>query len=413
MDGLELVKLAFEAISERKLRSGLTILMVLVGSALMTTLNGMNAGTSAYVNEQFSRFAANVLIVSPSPFRGPAGAGGAGITFNDQTVNTIKSIAGVKEVVPFFSDSVEISAGGRSRRINLIGIDQSKILSIYPGLQLEEGSFLAKHDSIGIVLGYEVAHPPALSAPFATFGQSVLVRYSKVETSGNVQKTVTESRGFQVKGVLAAYGTQTDRVAYISLSAANSLFKKSGKYDGMYVVTVDPSVNDAVEKRIRDRYSGNIGVISPRAIAQNIQSLLAGISTYIQSIAIVSLVVGAVGIVTTLYTSVTERIKEIGLLKALGFSNSSILFLFLDEAIIIGLIGGTIGIAAGVVFANLGLGAMPMFRFGGAAAGMKPIFYPQDLASVWGLSILLSIIAGLYPAWRASGLEPVVALRKE
>jgi putative ABC transport system permease protein len=413
MDGLELVKLAFEAISERKLRSGLTILMVLVGSALMTTLNGMNAGTSAYVNEQFSRFAANVLIVSPSPFRGPTGAGGAGITFNDQTVNTIKSIAGVKEVVPFFSDSVEISAGGRSRRINLIGIDQSKILSIYPGLQLEEGSFLAKHDSIGIVLGYEVAHPPALSAPFATFGQSVLVRYSKVETSGNVQKTVTESRGFQVKGVLAAYGTQTDRVAYISLSAANSLFKKSGKYDGMYVVTVDPSVNDAVEKRIRDRYSGNIGVISPRAIAQNIQSLLAGISTYIQSIAIVSLVVGAVGIVTTLYTSVTERIKEIGLLKALGFSNSSILFLFLDEAIIIGLIGGTIGIAAGVVFANLGLGAMPMFRFGGAAAGMKPIFYPQDLASVWGLSILLSIIAGLYPAWRASGLEPVVALRKE
>lgn len=413
MNGFELTKLAFEAIKERKLRSGLTILMVLVGSALMTTLNGMNAGTSAYVNEQFSRFAANVLIVNPSPFRGPGGGGGTGITFNDQTVNTIKSLSGVKEVVPFFSDSVEISAGGRSRRINLIGIDQSKLLSVYPGLQLDEGSLLSKHDSTGVVLGYEVAHPPALSGSFATFGQSVVVKHSRVESSGNIQKTVTESRGFQVKGILAAYGVQTDRVAYISLSAANSLFRRSGKYDGLYVVTADPSINADVEKRIRDKYGGNIGVISPRAIAQNIQSLLAGISTYIQSVAVVSLVVGAVGIITTLYTSVTERIKEIGLLKALGFNNSSILLLFLDEAIIIGLIGGTIGIVVGILIANLGLGAMPIFRFGGAAAGMKPIFYPQDLASVWGLSMLLSIGAGLYPAWRASGLEPVVALRKE
>jgi putative ABC transport system permease protein len=413
MDGLELIKLAFEAIKERKLRSGLTILMVIVGSALMTALNGMNAGTSAYMNEQFSRFAANVLIVNPSPFRGPGGGGGAGITINEQTVNTVKSLMGVREVVPFFSDSVEMSAGGRSRRVNLIGVDQSKILSVYPTLQLEEGSFLTKHDSIGIVLGYEVAHPPTLSGPFASFGQSILVKYTRVENSGNVQKTVSESRGFQVKGLLAAYGTQTDRVAYISLSAANALFKRSGKYDGIYVVTTDPSVNGDVEKRIKDKYGGNIGVISPRAIAQNIQSLLSGLSTYIQSIAIVSLVVGAVGIVTTLYTSVTERTREIGLLKALGFNNSSILLLFLDEAIIIGLLGGTIGLGAGVLFANLGLGAMPVFRFGGAAGGMKPIFHPQDLASVWGLSLLLSVAAGLYPAWRASGLEPVVALRKE
>jgi len=75
--------------------------------------------------------------------------------------------------------------------------------------------------------------------------------------------------------------------------------------------------------------------------------------------------------------------------------------------------GRLIGLGAGVLFANLGLGAMPVFRFGGAAGGMKPIFHPQDLASVWGLSLLLSVAAGLYPAWRASGLEPVVALRKE
>jgi putative ABC transport system permease protein len=151
-----------------------------------------------------------------------------------------------------------------------------------------------------------------------------------------------------------------------------------------------------------------------------------GNASFIQSIAFIALLVGAIGIVTTLYNSVNERISEIGTIKAIGAARIFILLMFLFEALMIGLIGSTFGVASGVfgAYALSSNGGAPGPGFGGGGGGgggggsaasrpqITPIFVPGDVFNVWVLSVLLSILAGLYPAWKASGLSPVLALKR-
>ena len=130
------------------------------------------------------------------------------------------------------------------------------------------------------------------------------------------------------------------------------------------------------------------------------------------SIGVIALIVGAVGIITTLYTSVTERIKEIGTMKAIGTQNSSILSLFLIEALLIGILGATIGVALGIG-AGFGITYLLFSNLPFGGSGITPIFTIEDVTFVWFLSVGLSVLAGILPAWKASRLSPLIALRRE
>ena len=133
-------------------------------------------------------------------------------------------------------------------------------------------------------------------------------------------------------------------------------------------------------------------------------------------VGIIALVVGAVGIVTTLYNSVTERIREIGTMKAIGAQNTTILALFIVEASLIGIIGATLGMFIGIgggYIMSIFTTSSPMGGGGGPSVHIPPIFALMDLIKVWVLSFTLSVIAGMYPAWKASKLSPMVALRRE
>jgi putative ABC transport system permease protein len=205
-----------------------------------------------------------------------------------------------------------------------------------------------------------------------------------------------------------------DRAVIINLATANSLFQKAGKYDQMAVVALSGDFVDTVQQEITNLYgSNNIGVTTPKAILKTIQGFQGGSSAFQTGIAFITLLVGAVGIITTLYTSVHERIKEIGTMKAIGAKNRFILSLFLTEALLIGVIGATLGIITGIAGAYLLTSGAPAGGGpGGGASHFAPIFLPSDLVNVWLLSLLLSIAAGVYPAWKASRLSPLEALRR-
>lgn len=409
----DILGLSFGALSERKLRSGLTILMVIIGATLITSIYGLNAGMQNFVTEQLNVLGANLLIVTPAPIleaQGPGAAAGSSVILNEQTVKTLKGIPGVNVIVPLYSGSAKIISSGTSRTVSVDGIDQRNLRTIYPTLSLEAGSLLQTSDSIGIVLGNEVAHPSGHTTPFAVVGQTVSLQYTFVEDTAQGQKTQTKTRVFQVKGILKAVGsTGIDSSAFITTSAANSLFNKGGHYSGLYVITKDPNLNDQVEARIKKIYANNIGVISPKSLAATIQQLLGGFLGFISSVGAISLLVGAVGIVTTLYTSVMERTREIGLLKALGFRNEVVMIIFLSESAMIGILGGILGILGGIGGAQVLAG---LFAFG-PQSSIKPVILPSDVLTVFALSLFLSVGAGLYPAWRAARLDPIVALRKE
>jgi putative ABC transport system permease protein len=412
----DIVGLSFGALSERKLRSALTILMVLIGATLMTSLSGLNGGMQVYINDQLSVLGGNLLIVTPSPtferlMAGGAAGGSAPVTLNDQTVKTIKAVRGVAEVVPFYSDVATMVSKGVSRTVSITGIDQNKMVAVYPKLSLQSGTLLSPSDSIGIVLGSDVSNPPGLTTTFAGTGGIVSLQFSYVEDTSQGQKTVTSTRVFQVKGTLNSLGSAgIDSGAFITLAAANALFQKGSKYSGMYVVTRDPALNDQVESTIKKIYADNIGVVSPKTIATTIEQLIGGFTSFITSVAAISMLVGGVGIVTTLYTSVMERTREIGLLKALGFRNSVVMTTFLLESALIGLIGGIVGIVAGIGGAQVLTQLLP---FGPTPGSFRAVVLPSDILTIFLLSLFLSVLAGLYPAWRAARLDPIVALRKE
>jgi putative ABC transport system permease protein len=165
-----------------------------------------------------------------------------------------------------------------------------------------------------------------------------------------------------------------------------------------------------VEEEIRSLYGNNIGITTVEAILETIREFTSGISSFLLTIAIISLVVGAVGTVTTLYTSVAERTREIGTLKALGATNMNILALFLTESILIGLIGATFGIL-------IGIGAGYLLSTGTSQnendQPITPIYLAENLLSVWIVSVLLSTVSGLLPSMKASKTLPIEALRPQ
>jgi putative ABC transport system permease protein len=178
-------------------------------------------------------------------------------------------------------------------------------------------------------------------------GETIESEYSFIDDTTGKQDTITKN--FLVTPIMESTGNPTiDNAAVINLDAGDSLFQKSGKYDSLFVVASSNELVDVVESEIKKLYGNDIGVTTVKAILKTIEQFTGGITSFLLSIAIISLIVGAVGIITTLYTSVIERIREIGTLKAIGAQNSNILTMFVFEALIIGMLGATLGLIGGV-----------------------------------------------------------------
>jgi len=273
-------------------------------------------------------------------------------------------------------------------------------------------------------------------------GQSVRLSYSFVDPdTGDAEE---ESKSFVVRGIIESTGNPTvDNAVVIGLQPGDDLLQRAGKYDSLFVAASSTDYVDVVEEEIRTLYGNDIGITTVQNILKTIEEFTSGINAFLASIAIISLVVGAVGIITTLYTSVVERIREIGTLKAIGAKNTTILGLFLFEALLIGIIGASLGLVAGIGMGYLLASASPGGGGGGedaesdsgtstgsGVAGsdnagvssndqqqtqesepLTPVYLGEDMIRVWFISVGLSIMAGLYPAWKASRYLPVDALR--
>ena len=409
----EVFLFAFEALRDRKIRSILTILMVMVGSSLLVAVNGLSSGFTFFFNKQFENLAPNILFINSAQENSEAGGISSGpppapkIVLNSAVMSRINSLPFVNEVIPSFQAEITLISQGESITTNSFAIDPSKLLVVSPTLEFEEGSSIRPSDPNAIIIPSDVALPPGEENQFLTMGESVRAEYSYVDPTTAKEKKETKS--FVVSAIMKRTGNPTvDNAVVFNTVTGNTLFQKAGKYDSLIVVAQSSDLVSVVEEEIRSLYGNNIGITTVEAIIETIREFTSGISSFLLSIAIISLVVGAVGTVTTLYTSVVERTKEIGTLKALGAKNMDILALFLTESFLIGLIGATFGILIGI-----GGGFILSSSASQNDQPITPIYLANNLLSVWVISVLLSTVAGLLPSMKASKTLPIEALRPQ
>ena len=433
----ETFRISFKALGDRKVRTSLTILMVIVGSSLMVTLNGIVAGLGQFATDVFNRLAPNILFITSIPTDGPGRGDGAdnggppsflsqglipvpAITLDQTVVGRLESLAHVSAVIPSYQARITIAVENRSQGASVLSVQPENLKIIAPALEFTEGSIMNPEDESAIYLPslivnnlWEELPEEAAdnnSSTEAVIGQQVNVTYTSIDLATASRQS--QSEAFSVAGIMKPVGNPTiDRAVVFNLDAGNKLLQKSGRYDSLFVAAESTNHVTQVEKEIRDLYGSDIGITTSEAILQSIGEFTAGFGSVISSIALVALLVGSVGIVTTMYTSVTERIREIGVMKAIGARDRNVLALFLSEAAIIGIIGSSIGLVVGVLG---GYGVLSLFASNLLPSSEVTPHYPlSDLARVWAISLGLSVAAGLYPAWKASKLSPIVALRRE
>lgn len=408
----DIFSLSFDALIDRKARTALTVLMVVLGSSLVVVLNGLSAGQAEFLEQQFNTLAANLIFVSSGQHSYHSDTSSSSLIINDVIVNKLKSLPFVEDVIPKYQGSVEIDVQGNTQHVTVFGIDPTKLSAKVPNLQYVDGSTVSSNDRSAVIVGDTVANPPGATTPFVIVGQTVKLTYTYASPTGQQEQ---EIKNYLVTAVIKPSGdTTTDSSIFINTDAGNQLLHKSNRYDSLYLTTTSPDYVDTVQQEIITQYGSTLGLNTPKAIMAVREQAASGNNAFILMVGIIALVVGAVGIVTTLYNSVNERIKEIGTMKAIGAQNTTILSLFLVEAALIGVIGASIGMVIGMGAGYLLSMVMTIpSPTGGAPAHIPPIFLPEDLIKVWILSLTLSIMAGIYPAWKASRLSPMVALRRD
>ena len=414
MNPKDLFLLSFEALVDRKVRTLLTILMVVLGSSLVVVLNGLSAGQAAFLEKQFNTLAANVIFVgsgqrSLSSF---ATSSSNSLIINNVVLGKIKSLSNVGDAIPEYTGSAQVNSQGSTQRVTITSIDPTKLTEELPNLEYVDGSTVKPNDRSSAIVGDTVVNPPGASSSFVTLGQTIKATATYSDSSG---KSVTIMKNFIVSGIMKPSGNNgIDRSIIVNLDAGNELLHKLNKYDQVIVVATTPDDVDTVQQELTSQFGKTLGVTTPKALMAVRVQAASGNAAFILMVGIIALVVGAVGIVTTLYNSVTERIREIGTMKAIGAQNAEILALFLVEAALIGIIGASLGLIIGIGGGYVMSIVTTTFPAGGGQPiHIPPIFAPADLLKVWLLSLGLSVLAGMYPAWKASKLSPMVALRRE
>ena len=396
--------LSRDALMERKARSALTILMVLVGGALMVTINGMSEGSAAFANKQLVSLAPNVIFVSPGSksktFQEAPGLATQAprLPFNGEVVNTIKLLPYVKDVVPGYTAQVQLNVEGNIENANVYATDATVAWQVAPTLTLVPGSSIQDNNPSTMLVGYNIANPPGYTHnPLIRVGQTITATYHGT------------SRHFLVTGVLNEAGNaNVDQVVLINTNVGNTFFHRLGLYDQMIVLARSGNdVPTVIQEMDRVYGSDSFGIVSPAAIMQAQKHTQAGGASFTLEVGFIAMLVSAIGVVTTLYTSVNERTKEIGTMKAIGAKPMFILTMFLSDAVFIGFIGASLGIAFGIGLAYL----LSAIGASGGGVYIAPIFLPNELIQVWLMSLTVTILAGLFPAWKASRLSPLIAMR--
>jgi len=412
-----LALLAFRNLGRRKLRGALTIVSIVIGAAMVVSLLSITSGMEVnLVNAVRSMGGADITLYNATAARGFGGIGGGfrpgGFTYaarpmlNESVLDTILSIPGVYAASPQLSTVATI---GGSQSVTVNGVDPSTYVNVAGGLNIVNGSFISNPGEC--VVGRALADSLNL-----TLGSTINITFQQTGSTLSCR----------VVGIFETGSEFQENAVYTDLESVQAAANLTGYVSQILVKTTDPLEASSIAQEIQNLIPDVRAVVPTSFISQATQ-LINSWSMFFLSLGTVALVIGGFGVANTMFMAVAERTREIGILKALGARGIDILLAFLIEAILLGVIGGVIGVLLGSAVAyylpstlsNLirvvpAGGAIRVFRGAGASASvniLQPVITLNTIGIAIGLVLAVSIIAGLYPAAKASRLKPVEALK--
>ncbi|UCH56729.1 MAG: ABC transporter permease [Candidatus Bathyarchaeota archaeon] len=393
----DIALMSFESLNERKFRFALNLIGILIGCAAVTGLISITQGLSNNINEQLEVFGPQNIMVIPGQIQQGRGIVGTSLSWRDLEV--ISKIHDVKIATPIIANRMcTFSVKGREFFTEVFGVTH-EYFELNKNAEVEAGRSLLRTDTNAVVIGANIAHPLNEEEPILGLGD-------RIKISVNVQDEVKELT-LRVVGVYertgGSFGVNLDDSIGIPFRTAQQLFEVGGEFDYILVQAESLDLVEEVVERIDEKMGETATVISFESAQELVGEVLGTIEAVLGGIAAISLIVAGVGIINTMTVSVMERTREIGVLKAIGAKSRDVLFMFLSEAIITGISGGIIGSLFGVFLSKIvgdyiNLPPAPSLSLG---------FYVVSFA------LITAVMSGIYPAWRASNLNPVEALRYE
>jgi len=420
MNVIASLEVAIRALAVNKMRSGLTMLGIIIGISAVIILVSVGQGVQTMVAEQMQGVGSNLLFVMPGELEESSSsmksnflrsANVSTLTLGDsEALANSANVPALTAVAPEFVGSGTMVYGNKNTQATISGVTPgySVVRSFYPDL----GRFISENDL-------------RTNARVAVLGQTVLEELFSPGVNPIGQVIKINRVPFRVVGVMEKKGgtafSDEDDVVFIPLTTAQSRLFGARTVSGEYGVSViyatatdESRLDDAraqVTRVLRQRHGliystdkDDFSVLTQEDIASVLGSLTAVLTAFLGLIATVSLVVGGIGIMNIMLVSVTERTREIGLRKAVGAKRRDILGQFLIEAVVLSLLGGFIGIAIGVGGTVAASSAME---------DLSPHISPSTILLATGFSIIVGLFFGIYPAMRAARLNPMDALRYE
>lgn len=375
----------------------------MIGVAAVIANVSLGASFNQYFDEEIGTIGSNFIYVGANEPN----------TFFDNELEVVRKTPGVLRASPINEQVAEVTYMSDSRRVSITGVtgDYDEVANI----GLSEGSFIKDNDQYVAVIGYEVSD--------GTFDRKLSNKNSiditfRTRDGGEITQT------FQVKGIVQesepsfiSGGMVPDKRIFIPISTMNEILSVSDYStifaEGESIETVSET-SEEIDKRLgrylgissRDMEEDDIKpyfIVDQQELLENAGALSSALSGLLTAVAFISLVVGSIGIMNIMLVTVTERTSEIGLMKAIGYSNFDVLTMFIVESAVVGTIGGVLGVILGCAGA-----------YGAAAFMNLPVVLPASkIFAGFVVSIFVGLIAGAYPANKAAKMKPVDALRHD
>jgi len=399
------LKIVMNGFIDRKLRSWLTMIGIFIGIASVVSLISLGQGLENAITDQFKTLGSDKLLIQPkNAFASPVAEVTNPLTKDD--VEIIKDVNGISEVASLYFTSAKMEFEDEVRYFLITGLptnEERKLIEEINNFNIEQGRMLKRGDNNKVIIGYNYAHKKL-------FKRNINLR-DNILINDNI---------FEVVGVMDKIGNPPDDSSlWITEDSIRDLYNKPEEVSFIMARVSkgrDPAkIEEDVTQKLRksrglEEGKEDFEVSTPQQFLETLGTVLGIVQFVLVGIAGISLLVGGLGIMNTMYTSVLERTKEIGVMKAIGAKNKQIMEIFIVESGFYGLVGGIIGVLIGIGIAK------SVEIFADVFLGVN--FLKAD-ASWWLIigallfSTIIGIISGVAPAYRASKLKPVDALRYE